>query len=123
MDINQSNYRYQLIKEFQDKCLKGENFMDDIWEKINLCDFKKGMKDIALLFIQLEEMINYAISLNKNKDLRIEIDVIFEKLSLLENAMKIPDYILVADLIKYEIKPIVKKWRLKINKSSKINLN
>lgn len=112
-----------LIKEFIAKCKRTENQIECIWEKIILCNFKDGMEDIAMLFTQLETIISYGNSLSENKEFEINIEDILKKLALLENAMAIPDYILVADLVKYEVKPIIAEWRLNISNKFEIYLN
>ena len=123
MYFNQSDYNDELINNFILKCENVKRIIDKTWKKIILCDFKEGMQDISILFAELEIVINYVDKLNKNKKELMRIEEIFEKLTLLEKAISIPDYILVADLIKYEIKPIIEEWDLKLKNEFKVYLN
>lgn len=107
-----------VAKEFSVKCEEVERYIDEIWNKIIRCKFKESMDDITRLFTYLESILNYVNNLKNMTKSNIKVEEIFEKFILLEKAMNIPDYILIGDLMKYEIKPIITDWRAIIDKIS-----
>lgn len=109
---NIEKYNDEIIKEFQFRCQNNIQFIEKIWSKIVLSDLSKSMVDLAQLFSELSEVIICLEKVMKIKNSFLDINNIFQKLELLQNAMSISDYILIADLIKYEIKPIISGWML-----------
>lgn len=97
------------------------NFIDEkiqtTIDKINICwkeiltnNIKDGMKNLNIIFDNIEYIIN-TLSI-ANKDLNINsILSIFAKI---ENSLVVKDYICVADLLKYDVQSILIKWNKKL---------
>lgn len=113
----------ELVQGFISNCLSCEKDIENTWNMIVLCDFKGGMNYINKIFTRLEEIVLYADLLNKSYECEIIIEELFQKLNLLEKAMQIPDYVLIADLIKYEIEELIIKWKQHIYRKFDLYLN
>lgn len=101
----------EFMQHFMNLCSELEVLLDQTWKSFILGNFKEGMSELTNVFTYLEQMINQAQILKGFKNVRINSTDIIQKLGELESAMAIPDYILTADLIKYEIKPVIITWR------------
>lgn len=102
-----------LLNEINISCDNIEKIIQKTWENIMRSNLSAGMDGINQLFNEFEIAIKYIDSINKISDFKIDISSIFQKFTLLEEAMSIPDYILIADILKYEIEVIVREWKEK----------
>lgn len=93
-----------------------EKLIDHTWGDLITSQTTKGMKKIQEIVGKFEELFQYIGNLkneNKNTSLNNFDLKVFNNLFLqLEDAMLTPDYILLGDLLKYEVLPLVKKWRI-----------
>ena len=103
---NNIDYNEDLIEKIE--ILKQQ--IDIIWENFITNEISDGMKLMSQLFGDLDKIVTKIVS-TKN----VDITEFFKCMEKLENAMKISDYMLIADLVKYEIKPIVSIWQNKLN--------
>lgn len=111
------NNNHELYCEFLKYCENCNDTIEETWKKFVLADFESGINKILEIFNKLEVIINYADSLNKfEKDNYFNIQNLLLKLNSLEKAMSIPDYVLVADILKYEIQVCISEWLDKIKK-------
>lgn len=84
--------------------------LDEIWEKFIISEISGGMKLISTMFESLD------VILTKIADIKsINIEKFLNCMKNLENAMNMLDYMLIADLVKYEIKPIINTWKNELN--------
>lgn len=98
---NNTDYNGNLIKKME--ILKQQ--IDTIWENFMTDEILNGMKLISEMFGNLDEIIT---EINGIKN--IDISEFLRCMEKLEDAMNVPDYMLIADLVKYEIKPIINTW-------------
>jgi hypothetical protein len=63
---------------------------------------------ILFYVILKDKIINY---MNKYSELNLEINYLLKILQKLEKSIIIKNYVYSADLLKYEIEPILKKWK------------
>lgn len=85
-----------------------------VWKKFLISEFSEGMNIITDIFTYIDKVIYYIEKINSNKKIRIDIGEVFTIFAELEKAIKTPDYILIADLMMYEIKPITGMWKKKL---------
>lgn len=108
------DYKSYLIDRIE--ILKQE--IDLIWENFMINEISNGMKLISEMFGDLDKIIT---EINEIKN--IDISDFLNNMEKLENAMKVSDYMLIADLVKYEIKPIVSKWKNELDSKFEIYSN
>lgn len=113
--VNDKNY---LLTDIINKIENVEQKIDIIWESLITNEISSGMKLIAELFGNLDAIIT---KINNIKN--IDITTFFQCMSQLESAMSVPDYMLIADLVKYEIKQIVILWKDNLDIEMKNLLN
>lgn len=98
------NNSEKLTSELLICCEKCQHKIEETWKKLVLADFESGMNKIVEIFDDLEKILNYIDSLNKIENYEyFNVQNFLLKLNNLEKSMNIPDYILVADILKYEI--------------------
>lgn len=83
----------------------------ETWGKLVTTQVTEAMSGIYDIFGKLDKLINYINIINKELGISLDIKDVFEIFVKFESAMKIPDYIYMADLIEYEIKPVVNSWK------------
>lgn len=104
--VNSSVNEHNLIDKIE--ALKQQ--LDVIWEKLITSEISDGMKLISNMFEKLDAIITEIVSI-KN----INIAEFFDCMKRLEDAMNMSDYMLIADLVKYEIKQIINVWENELN--------
>jgi hypothetical protein len=113
----------KFVQHFMDICRELETLLDQTWRSFILGNSQDGMGELANVFDDLQQIFSQADLLNDLQFVEINNGDIVKKLGELENAMVIPDYILTADIIKYEIKPIIVAWRKNVwTKMKKLNV-
>lgn len=85
-----------------------ENAIDNIWECMNLADFKKGNDNILELIEKIEFIINNYKGKSEN------LNQIIYSLNKTMKAMEKAEYILEADILKYELKEDVGKLKTEL---------
>lgn len=83
-------------------------FIEEAWKNFVLCNFNNAMQYFNNIVISLDKIINY---MNKYSELNLEINYLLKILQKLEKSIIIKNYVYSADLLKYEIEPILKKWK------------
>ncbi|MBU3126673.1 hypothetical protein [Clostridium tagluense] len=95
---------------------KTKNQINECWKLLMLSEFNEGMLLLDVIFQQLDVLINSISKINdKNLNIDIDINIMFNIFVNLEYAMKSKDFILVSDVLQYEIKPLISEWSIKIN--------
>lgn len=89
-----------------------EERIERCWEYFIISRIKEGMEFIDKIFYSIDTIIN---TINNKKLINININEMQNIFINLEKALKVPDYILIADLLNYEIKPLIQLWRLDLN--------
>lgn len=111
MSINTNNINCSKIN-IVNKIENAEKKIDIIWENFITNEISYGMNLMAEIFQDLDVIITEINNIDSNN---IDSSNFFKNMNQLENAMSIPDYILIADLIKYEIKPMIILWKNTLN--------
>lgn len=81
------------------------NSIDSIWDNINLSEFKKGNEELVELISHIESNIGVF-----SENTAIFNDMIFN-LNNIMKAMEKKDYVLEADILKYELKDIFIEYK------------
>lgn len=79
--------------------------IDVIWGNFIISEIPDGMRLISGMFEDLDKIVT---EMNSIKD--IDISEFLRCMEKLESAMKVSDYMLISDLVKYEIEPIINTW-------------
>lgn len=113
MVVNQKmTYSKELIfNETVEEINKLEGIITEVWELLITTEINDAMTDIYSMFNRLEKVIGHMDVIRQNFGIKVDIDIIFKMLAELESAMKIPDYILMSDIIEYEIKKVIIEWK------------
>lgn len=98
--------------------VKSEEYINSVqeniekaWESFILCKFDIGMKYFGNIMAGLDKIITYAADVNNKLKLNININCMLNILQKLEKSITIKDHVYSADLLKYEISPILGKWK------------
>ncbi|QCH26960.1 hypothetical protein [Clostridium tyrobutyricum] len=86
-------------------------YIEKTWKSFILCKFDDGMKYFGKIMIELDEIILYISNINSESNINLKIKKILKILQELEKTIIIKDYVCSADLLKYEIEPILKEWK------------
>lgn len=108
-------YLNVILKEVSDII----SMTNDIWQQITEANISDSMKLCTKFFIKLENLINCMNNINEKLKYSVNVNVIFGYINEMEKSMKMGDYILLSDLLKYEVEPIFKKWSRILNKNIK----
>lgn len=100
-----------------DEMLILEESIQRCWEYFITSRIKEGMEFINKIFYSIDKIIN---KIESGKLLNIDINQIQNIFINLEVALKIPDYVLIADLLNYEVKPVIQLWREKLEIDNKL---
>ncbi|MBV4416555.1 hypothetical protein [Clostridium tyrobutyricum] len=88
-----------------------QNYIEKAWENFVLCEFDSGMKYFAKIMIGLDEIITYIDRINNELKPNISFNYILSVLQKVEQCITNKDYVYSADLLKYEISPILESWK------------
>lgn len=88
-----------------------QNYIEKAWENFILCEFNEGMKYFEKIMIELDGVITYIDKINNELKLDISFNNILGILQKVEKSITNKDYVYSADLLKYEINPILKSWK------------
>lgn len=91
--------------------------VDNIWKEITEANISDAMKLLTEFLIKLESLINCITMINDKLKYRVDVNIIFDYMSDMERSIKIGDYILLSDLLEYEIKPLLKRWDKSLNRN------
>lgn len=91
-----------------------QNYIEKGWESFVLCEFGSGMKCFEKIMIGLDEIITCMENVKSQSKLNIDFNNILSILQNLEKSINIKDYVYSADLLKYEISPILDTWKNKL---------
>ncbi|CAB1241641.1 conserved hypothetical protein [Clostridiaceae bacterium BL-3] len=97
--------------EYIDKIDIVQKYIEKAWKSFILCEFDSGMKYFGNIMAGLDEIITCIANINNKLKLNININYMLEILQKLEKSITIKDYVYSADLLKYEIDPILRKWK------------
>ncbi|MCI1715496.1 MAG: hypothetical protein LKI47_06565 [Clostridium sp.] len=97
--------------EYINKISAVQEYIEKAWESFVLCEFDNGMKYFGEIMIGLDRIITYIADINGRLEANISISHMLEILQELEKCIIIKDYVYSADLLKYEIDPILGKWK------------
>lgn len=92
--------------------------IDMIWGKLIISDISNAMELISRLFEDLDGLIT---QIGRFKG--IDISEFLSQIEQLEVAMNSNDYMFEADMLKYEIKPILDIWKHKLDLATEIYSN
>jgi hypothetical protein len=93
----------------------------ETWGKLITTQLTEAMSGIYDIFGKLDELINHINIINKDLGISLDTESVFQVFVQLESAMKIPDYIYMADLIEYEIKPVINGWKRQLISESMLH--
>jgi len=112
--IDSENEKIGLLEEFTYL----EKLIENTWGSLITSQLTEGMEKMQEIFGKFEELFQNIVKIKHenqntinsliNSDLKLFNNVFLQ----LEEAMLTPDYILLGDLLKYEILPLLKNWRL-----------
>jgi hypothetical protein len=88
-----------------------EGSINSCWGKLVMSESNEGMAVISEIFSGVDALINNITALGQYLELEIDTMSILNIFSEIEKAMKIQDYVLLADLLYYEIKPKINLWK------------
>lgn len=88
-----------------------EELITNCWKNFVIGDIENAMKLLFQMFSDIELIIAEVNLIKEKESLSIKVDDIFDIFICLEEAMKSSNYCLIADLIIYEIKPKIHKWK------------
>lgn len=114
---------FTLLYEFLDSCTKIKKISQGAYRNVIIANLNDCMNYINKLFVEFEIAFKYIGSINEISDFKIDANIIFQKFTLLEEAIKIPDYVLIGDILKYEIDVVVEQWEEDVIKTFKICKN
>lgn len=89
-----------------------EKLIAEAWGSFITSRTTEGMNSIQYIIGAFEKLFQYTGDREnnaQNTSYLLNFNSLFMRM---EDAMKIPDYILLGDLLKYEVLPLVKKWRI-----------
>lgn len=109
-------YSIEVIEYIEEKIEKA-------WRMFILSNFDVGMNTLIEIFNDIDLLLKNIVNIRFEKKTKIDVQELFEQLTILENSMQTQDYIMISDLIKYEIEPIIVRWKNEINKEIRIKLN
>lgn len=112
-----------IVYEFLDECEKIDRAIGDVWREIITANLSGAMDKINKLFGKFEIILKHIDSINMISNFKIDSNIIFKKFIVLEEAMKIPDYVYIADILKYEIDILIKEWKQDVIRIFKIVRN
>jgi len=111
---NQSILHYadkSILISFIDLCEETEKLLETVWKSIVVGNIEHGIKDLPNLFNLIDQGIKAIYDLNEQLNITFRTENFLNKLHEFEKAFMIPDYVLTADIIKFELKVEVFKWR------------
>jgi hypothetical protein len=91
-----------------------QNYIEKAWENFILCEFNEGMKYFEKIMIELDGVITYISNINNGSKSDVKIENMLRILQKLEKSITNKDYVYSADLLKYEIIPILDTWKNKL---------
>lgn len=89
-------------------------YIEKVWENFILCEFNEGMKYFEKIMIGLDGVITYISNINNGSKSDVKIENMLRILQKLEKSITNKDYVYSADLLKYEIIPILDTWKNKL---------
>lgn len=98
-------------EEYINKINSVQDCIEKTWESFILCEFNEGMKYFEKIIIELDGVITYIDNINNELKLDISFNNILGILQKVEKSITNKDYVYSADLLKYEINPILKSWK------------
>ena len=111
-----------VIKGIIIKCYGCEQHIEEVWKYIVLGDLRKAMNSIGEMFIELDGIIKSIEWLNAVYSFEFKVEELVYILIRLEEAIKVSDYILISDIVKYDIKLLIERWRKLITAKLDINI-
>ncbi|WP_252224769.1 hypothetical protein [Clostridium sp. ZBS2] len=91
--------------ELKTKITSVVNNIDECWEKLITNQLDEAMKILDKIFIDFD----YIINVSTKENIAIDIQKIYSWFVEMEKCLKAKDYTLQADILRYEIKPIINK--------------
>lgn len=86
--------------------------IDTTWKMYITTQLDEASKGIFDLFNSLDKLINY---LNSSKEVaKVDTSQVMDIFIALEKSMSVCDYISIADLLKYRLKPLIKQWKTNV---------
>lgn len=105
--------RFDLLKEFNFL----ENLIAEAWGSFITSRTTEGMNKIQEITVVFEKLFQYTGGRENNTQNTSYLLIFNSLFMLMEDAMQTPDYILLGDLLKYEVLPLVKKWRIDLEEN------
>ncbi|AKA70311.1 hypothetical protein [Clostridium scatologenes] len=96
-------------EQLMNKIIETTNNIDICWGELITNHIKDGMKGLDIIFKDTDYIINGLSSIDNSFQVSMFYDLFVE----IEKALKSKDYMLVADLLKYELKTVLIKCDLK----------
>lgn len=87
----------------------------ETWKSLVTGQITEAMNSVYYIFGKLDKIIININLLNEILKISIDINSILNIFLELESAMKLPDYVCIADLIEYEVKPTLIMWKSELN--------
>lgn len=96
--------------------LKMKDVVEPIWENVMLAEIERAMQLMQEFTVTAAQLLDLLSVMQQTKSFAKEQVLIFMQIiSLMERAMLDMDYVFLADLMKYEITPLLDMWYRVLN--------